>query len=61
LLTGRQATTHWAFDEEFWLQLPDVLTETNRMVIDYGDSAILKAQHWLSAQRENPVTVAEIY
>ena len=117
LLAGRQATTHWAFDEEFSLQFPDVLTETNRMVIDYGDivtaggilawadlglrlverflgpavmldtarfmnvdppgreqqfysdfvpktkhgdSAILKAQHWLSAQRENPVGVADI-
>jgi transcriptional regulator GlxA family with amidase domain len=117
LLVGRQATTHWAFDEEFSLQFPDVLTETNRMVIDYGDivtaggvlawadlglrlierflgptvmldtarfmnvdppgreqqfysdfapktkhgdSAILKAQHWLSAQRENPVGVADI-
>jgi transcriptional regulator GlxA family with amidase domain len=117
LLVGRQATTHWAFDEEFSLQFPDVLTETNRMVIDYGDvvtaggvlawadlglrlverflgptvmldtarfmnvdppgreqqfysdfiprikhgdSAILKVQHWLSAQRENPVSVADI-
>jgi transcriptional regulator GlxA family with amidase domain len=26
----------------------------------HGDSAILKAQHWLSAQRENPVGVADI-
>lgn len=117
LLAGRQATTHWAFDEEFSLQYPDVLTETNRMVMDYGDivtaggvlawadlglrlierflgptvmldtarfmnvdppgreqqfysdfvpkkkhgdSATLKAQHWLSAQRENSVGVADI-
>jgi transcriptional regulator GlxA family with amidase domain len=37
LLAGRQATTHWAFDEEFSLRFPDVLTETDRMVIDYGD------------------------
>jgi transcriptional regulator GlxA family with amidase domain len=37
LLAGRQATTHWAFNEEFALQFPDVLTETDRMVIDYGD------------------------
>lgn len=26
----------------------------------HGDSAILKAQHWLSAQREKPVSVADI-
>lgn len=117
LLAGRQATTHWAFNEEFALQFPEVLTETDRMVIDYGDvltaggvlawadlglrlverflgpsvmldtarfmnidppgreqqfysdfvpkikhgdSAILKAQHWLSTQRERPVGVADI-
>jgi transcriptional regulator GlxA family with amidase domain len=117
LLAGRQATTHWAFDEEFSLQFPEVLTETSRMVIDYGDivtaggvlawadlglrlverflgptvmldtarfmnidppgrdqqfysdfiprtkhgdDAILKAQLWLSAQRENPMGVADI-
>ena len=117
LLAGRQATTHWAFDEEFSIQFPDVLTETNRMVIDYGDvvtaggvlawadlglrlierflgptvmldtarfmnieppgreqqfysdfvpktkhgdSVILKTQHWLSAQRENRIGVADI-
>jgi transcriptional regulator GlxA family with amidase domain len=117
LLAGRQATTHWAFEEEFSRQFPDVLTETDRMVIDYGDimtaggvlawadlglrlverflgptvvldtarfmnvdppgreqrfysdfvprikhgdNAILKAQHWLSAQRQQPVAVADI-
>jgi transcriptional regulator GlxA family with amidase domain len=117
LLAGRQATTHWAFEEEFSLQFPEVLTETDRMVIDYGDimtaggvlawadlglrlverylgptvvldtarfmnidppgreqqfysdfvprikhgdSAILKAQHWLSTQRQQPVAVADI-
>jgi transcriptional regulator GlxA family with amidase domain len=117
LLAGRQATTHWAFNEEFSLQFPDVLTETDRMVIDYGDvvtaggvlawadlglrlverflgpsvmldtarfmnieppgreqqfysdfvpkikhgdSAILKAQHWLSTQRERPMAVTDI-
>jgi transcriptional regulator GlxA family with amidase domain len=117
LLAGRQATTHWAFHEEFSLQFPDVLTETDRMVIDYGDivtaggvlawadlglrfierflgptvmldtarfmnidppgreqqfyshfvpktkhgdGAILKAQQWLSTQRENRIGVADI-
>src|SRR5882724_2150940 len=117
LLAGRQATTHWAFSDQFAAQFPDVLTETDHMVIDYGDvvtgggvlawadlglrlterflgptvmldtarymnvdppgreqrfysgfeprtkhgeGAILKAQHWLSAQRERPVTVADI-
>jgi transcriptional regulator GlxA family with amidase domain len=117
LLAGRQATTHWAFEEEFSHQFPEVLTETDRMVIDYGDimtaggvlawadlglrlverflgptvvldtarfmnieppgreqqfysdfvprtkhgdSAILKAQHWLSAQRQHPVGVKDI-
>jgi transcriptional regulator GlxA family with amidase domain len=28
--------------------------------IKHGDSAILKAQHWLAAQRENPIQVADI-
>lgn len=117
LLDGRQATTHWTFDEDFALQFPGILTETDRMVIDYGDVvtaggvlawadlglrlverflgpsvmldtarfmnidppgreqqfysdfipkmkhgdiAILKAQHWLSAQREQPVGVADV-
>ena len=117
LLAGRQATTHWAFSEQFAAQFPEVLTESDHMVIDYGDvitaggvlawadlglrlterflgptvmletarfmlvdppgreqrfysdfdprtkhgdTAILKAQLWLSAQRENPVTVADI-
>jgi transcriptional regulator GlxA family with amidase domain len=117
LLAGLQATTHWSFNEDFSIQFPDVLTETDRMVIDYGDvvtaggvlawadlglrlverflgpavmldtarfmnvdppgreqqfysdfvpkikhgdTAILKAQHWLSAQREHPVGVTDI-
>jgi transcriptional regulator GlxA family with amidase domain len=117
LLAGRQATTHWAFSDQFAAQFPDVLTETDHMVIDYGDvvtgggvlawadlglrlterflgptvmldtarymnvdppgreqrfysgfeprtkhgdGAILKAQHWLSAQRERAVSVADI-
>jgi transcriptional regulator GlxA family with amidase domain len=117
LLAGRQATTHWAFSDQFAAQFPDVLTETDHMVIDYGDvvtgggvlawadlglrlterflgptvmldtarymnvdppgreqrfysgfeprtkhgdGAILKAQHWVSAQRESAVTVADI-
>jgi transcriptional regulator GlxA family with amidase domain len=37
LLGGRQATTHWSFSDRFALQFPDVLTETDHMVIDYGD------------------------
>lgn len=37
LLAGRQATTHWSFNEVFADQFPDVLTETDHMVIDYGD------------------------
>jgi transcriptional regulator GlxA family with amidase domain len=117
LLAGRQATTHWAFSDQFAAQFPDVLTESNQMVIDYGDvltaggalawadlglrlterflgpgvmldtarymnvdppgreqriygdfqprtrhgdAAILKAQTWLAAQRERPITVADI-
>jgi transcriptional regulator GlxA family with amidase domain len=117
LLAGRQATTHWAFSDQFAAQFPDILTETDHMVIDYGDvvtgggvlawadlglrlterflgptvmldtarymnvdppgreqrfysgfeprtkhgdGAILKAQHWVSAQRESAVTVADI-
>jgi transcriptional regulator GlxA family with amidase domain len=117
LLAGRQATTHWSFSDRFAEQFPDVLTETDHMVIDYGDvvtaggvlawadlglrlterflgtavmletarymlvdppgreqrfysefdprtkhgdSAILKAQHWLFTQRERPLSVVEI-
>jgi transcriptional regulator GlxA family with amidase domain len=117
LLAGRQATTHWAFSNQFSAQFPDVLMESDQMLIDYGDiltaggalawadlglrlterflgpavmrdtarymnvdppgreqrfysgfeprtkhgdAAILKAQHWLSAQRERAVTVTEI-
>jgi transcriptional regulator GlxA family with amidase domain len=37
LLAGRQATTHWAFTDQFAAQFPDVLTETDYMVIDHGD------------------------
>jgi transcriptional regulator GlxA family with amidase domain len=117
LLNGRQATTHWAFSDQFAIQFPQVLTETDHMVIDYGDvvtaggvlawvdlglrlterflgttvmldtarfmlvdppgreqrfysdfdprtkhgdAAILKAQHWLSARRECPVSIADV-
>jgi transcriptional regulator GlxA family with amidase domain len=117
LLSGRQATTHWAFSDQFSAQFPDVLMESDHMLIDYGDvltaggalawadlglrlterflgpavmldtarymnvdppgreqrfysgfeprtkhgdAAILKAQHWLSAQREHAVTVTEV-
>ena len=37
LLSGRQATTHWGFSAEFAGQFPDILAETDKMVIDYGD------------------------
>jgi transcriptional regulator GlxA family with amidase domain len=37
LLDGRQVTTHWALRDQFERQFPAVLTETDRMVIDYGD------------------------
>jgi transcriptional regulator GlxA family with amidase domain len=37
LLTGRQATTHWAFSDQFAARFPDVLIESDQMVIDYGD------------------------
>jgi transcriptional regulator GlxA family with amidase domain len=37
LLAGRQATTHWAFSDHFSARFPDVLTESDHMVIDYGD------------------------
>ncbi len=37
LLEGRQATTHWSFADRFAERFPGVLTETDRMVIDYGD------------------------
>jgi transcriptional regulator GlxA family with amidase domain len=117
LLAGRQATTHWAFSDQFSAQFPDVLMESDHMVIDYGDvltaggalawadlglrlterflgpavmldtarymnvdppgreqrfysgfeprtkhgdGPILDAQQWLSSQREQAVTVADI-
>ena len=37
LLAGRQATTHWSFADEFSARFPDVLMESDHMVIDYGD------------------------
>ena len=37
LLAGRQATTHWAFSDQFSAQFPDVLMESDQMVIEYGD------------------------
>lgn len=37
LLAGRQATTHWALTEAFRSRFPDVLMESDHMVIDYGD------------------------
>jgi transcriptional regulator GlxA family with amidase domain len=117
LLAGRQATTHWAFADEFSARFPEVLVESEHMVIDYGDvitaggamawcdlglrlveqflgegvmhdtahfmnvdppgreqrfysgfeprtrhgdTAILKAQQWLSAQRDHAIAVPDI-
>ncbi|TPG42634.1 helix-turn-helix domain-containing protein [Sphingomonas koreensis] len=117
LLAGRQATTHWSFADEFSARFPNVLMESDHMVIDYGDvltaggamawadlglrlterflgaavmhdtahymnvdppgreqrfysgfeprtkhgdAAILKAQQWLSVQRNHAVLVADI-
>jgi transcriptional regulator GlxA family with amidase domain len=37
LLAGRQATTHWALTNQFAAEFPDVRTQTESMVIDYGD------------------------
>jgi transcriptional regulator GlxA family with amidase domain len=37
LLSGRQATTHWALADQFASQFPDVHAQTESMVIDYGD------------------------
>lgn len=37
LLSGRPATTHWFFAEEFRQRFPDVRLEPDRMVIDEGD------------------------
>jgi transcriptional regulator GlxA family with amidase domain len=37
LLSGRQATTHWAFSDQFSAQFPDILMESDQMVIEYGD------------------------
>ncbi|WP_380871601.1 AraC family transcriptional regulator [Sphingomonas sp. DBB INV C78] len=37
LLDRRQATTHWSFTEDFASRFPEVLLESNHMVIDYGD------------------------
>lgn len=37
LLTGRQATTHWALADHFADRFPGVLMESDQMVIDYGD------------------------
>lgn len=37
LLAGRQATTHWALSADFSARFPDVLMESDHMVIDYGD------------------------
>jgi len=37
LLAGRQATTHWSLSGEFSTRFPDILMESDHMVIDYGD------------------------
>lgn len=37
LLAGRQATTHWSFSNEFSARFPDVLMESDHMLIEYAD------------------------
>jgi transcriptional regulator GlxA family with amidase domain len=37
LLTGREATTHWAFAEALAKRFPAIRIDTDRMVIDDGD------------------------
>ncbi|MGC1347383.1 MAG: hypothetical protein WA863_15100 [Methyloceanibacter sp.] len=37
LLAGRQATTHWSFSDQFSAQFPDLLMESDHMLIDNGD------------------------
>jgi transcriptional regulator GlxA family with amidase domain len=37
LLSGRPATTHWAFAEPFRLRFPDVSLDTARILVDDGD------------------------
>lgn len=37
LLAGRPATTHWLFADAFRSRFPDVLLDTDRMVIEDGD------------------------
>ncbi len=37
LLDGRPATTHWQLKETFQIEFPDVLLETDKLLIDDGD------------------------
>lgn len=37
LLAGRSATTHWALREVFAARFPEVLLDTDRMIVDEGD------------------------
>jgi transcriptional regulator GlxA family with amidase domain len=37
LLAGRTATTHWALREAFAARFPEVLLDTDRMIVDEGD------------------------
>lgn len=37
VLSGRRATTHWMFADEFARRFPDVTLEVERLVIDDGD------------------------
>lgn len=37
LLSGRNATTHWAYAEQFRQRFPDVCLDTDQLVIDDGD------------------------
>lgn len=37
LLSGRAVTTHWTYAEAFRHRFPDVLSDTDRLIIDGGD------------------------
>ena len=37
ILNNRSITTHWAFEEEFSLQYPDVSLEIDKIIVDDGD------------------------
>lgn len=37
LLTGRSATTHWAYEAQFQQRFPQIRLDTDRLIIDDGD------------------------